>query len=112
MNGPKEPTFEHSLVSFGGIIVIVSTGLLWLGISLHSLLLVALICTGEQAMLLGFYFQEIKSALIEVGTIGGLVYFGVDFLHPTIFLPAGLVLCSLMSIVLVYMGFGIFRKYS
>ena len=46
MNGPKEPTFEHSLVSFGGVIVIVITGLLWLGISLHSLLLVALIWIG------------------------------------------------------------------
>ena len=73
-------------------------------------------------MLLGFCFQEIKSAmisgiekglgaffiffliglliaaLIEGGTIGGLVYYGVDLLHPAIFLPAGLVLCSLMSI--------------
>tara|TARA_Y100000996_G_C22549415_1_gene653153 strand:+ start:787 stop:2166 length:1380 start_codon:yes stop_codon:yes gene_type:complete len=122
MNGPKEPTFEHSLVSFGGVIVIVITGLLWLGISLHSLLLVALIWIGGQAMLLGFCFQEIKSAmisgiekglgaffiffliglliaaLIEGGTIGGLVYYGVDLLHPAIFLPAGLVLCSLMSI--------------
>ena len=122
MNGPKETTFEHSLVSFGGVIVIVITGLLWLGISLHSLLLVALIWIGGQAMLLGFCFQEIKSAmisgiekglgaffiffliglliaaLIEGGTIGGLVYYGVDLLHPAIFLPAGLVLCSLMSI--------------
>ena len=122
MNGPKEPTFQHSLVSFGGVIVIVIAGLLWLGISLHSLLLVALVWIGGHAMLLGFCFQEIKSAmisgiekglgaffiffliglliaaLIESGTIGGLVYYGVDLLHPAIFLPAGLVLCSLMSI--------------
>ena len=38
------------------------------------------------------------AALIEAGTIGSLVYYGGDLLHPSIFLPAGLLFCSLMSI--------------
>ena len=122
MKGPQEPSFLHSLVSFGGVIVIVISGLLWLSIGLHSLLLVALVWIAGHSVLLGFRFQPIKSAmisgiekglgaififfligvliaaLIEGGTIGGLIYYGVDLLHPVIFLPAGLVLCSLMSL--------------
>jgi NhaC family Na+:H+ antiporter len=122
MKGPQEPNFWHSLLCFGGVIVTVIAGLLWLGVSLHSLLLIALIWVAGHAAFLGFHFPEIKSAmisgiekglgaififfligvlvaaLIESGTIGGLIYYGVDLLHPVIFLPAGLVLCSLMSL--------------
>ena len=122
MKGPQEPGFLQSLVCFGGVILIVIAGLLWLSISLHSLLLIALVWVAGHSTFLGFHFQEIKSAmiagiekglgaififfligvliaaLIEGGTIGGLIYYGVDLLHPTIFLPAGLVLCSLMSL--------------
>ena len=122
MKGPKDPGFLQSLLCFSGVIVTVIAGLLWLGISLHSLLVIALVWVAAHAAFLGFPFHEIKSAmisgiekglgaififfligvliaaLIEGGTIGGLIYYGVDLLHPTIFLPAGLVLCSLMSL--------------
>jgi NhaC family Na+:H+ antiporter len=122
VKGPKEPTLLQSFVCFGGVIVTVIAGLLWLGISLHSLLLIALVWIAGHSALLGFRFQEIKSAMIsgidkglgaififfligvliaafiEGGTIGGLIYYGVDLLHPSVFLPAGLVLCSLMSL--------------
>lgn len=122
MKQSQAPNFWHSLVTFGGVIVIVIVGLLWFGISLHSLLLIALIWVSAHAVAIGFDFQEIKSAmisgiekglgaififfligvlvaaLIESGTIGGLIYYGIDLLHPTFFLPAGLVLCSLMSL--------------
>jgi len=122
MKGSQEPGFLRSLVCFGGVIVIVIAGLLWLSISLHSLLLIALVWVCGHSAALGFRFNEIKAALIagivrglgaififfligvlvaaliEGGTIGGLIYYGVDLLHPTFFLPAGLVLCSLMSL--------------
>ncbi|MFL2547047.1 MAG: Na+/H+ antiporter NhaC [Candidatus Rariloculaceae bacterium] len=122
MKGPQEPGFIQSLVCFGGVIVTVIAGLLWLGISLHSLLLIALVWVAGHSAVLGFNFQAIKSAmisgiekglgaififfligvliaaLIEGGTVGGLVYYGVDLLHPSVFLPAGLLLCSLMSL--------------
>ena len=118
----KEPGFLHSLLCFGGVMVIVISGMLWLGISLHSLLVIAVIWVAWHSSLLGFNYEEIKSAmisgiqkglgaififfligilvaaLIESGTIGGLIYYGLDLLHPTFFLPAGLVLCSLMSL--------------
>jgi NhaC family Na+:H+ antiporter len=122
MKSPKEPGFLQSLACFGGVIVIVIAGLLWLSISLHSLMLIALVWVAGHSAFLGFHFLEIKSAmisgiekglgaififfligvlvaaLIEAGTIGGLIYYGVDLLHPVIFLPAGFVLCSLMSL--------------
>lgn len=122
MRDPQEPGFLQSVICFGGVIVIVIAGLLWLEISLHSLLLIALVWVAVQSAILGFSFRAIKTAMIsgiqkglgaififfligvliaafiESGTIGGLIYYGVDLLHPMIFLPAGLVLCSFMSL--------------
>ncbi len=122
IEGPQEPGFWHSLTCFGGVMVIVISGMLWLGVNLHSLLVIAVVWVAGHSSLLGFSYIEIKSAmiagiqkglgaififfligilvaaLIESGTIGGLIYYGLDLLHPTFFLPAGLVLCSLMSL--------------
>ena len=122
MEDSQEPSFLHSLICFGGVIVTVISGMLWLGISLHSLLVIAVVWVAGHSSWLGFSYQKIKSsmisgiekglgaififfligilvaALIESGTIGGLIYYGLDLLHPTFFLPAGLVLCSLMSL--------------
>lgn len=122
MKDTRDPGFLHSLLCFGGVIVIVISGLLWLGISLHSLLVIALVWVAGHSYWLGFSYKSIKSsmisgiekglgaififfligilvaALIESGTIGALIYYGLDLLHPSFFLPAGLVLCSLMSL--------------
>jgi len=122
MRDQQESGFLQSMICFGGVIVIVIVGLLWLGINLHSLLLIALVWVAGHSVGLGFDFPAIKAAMIsgierglgaififfligvliaamiESGTIGGLIYYGVDILHPSIFLPAGLVLCSLMSL--------------
>ena len=122
MRDNQEPSFFHSLICFGGVILTVISGMLWLGISLHSLLVIATVWVAGHSGLLGFSYQQIKSAmisgiekglgaififfligilvaaLIESGTIGGLIYYGLDLLHPSFFLPAGLVLCSLMSL--------------
>jgi NhaC family Na+:H+ antiporter len=53
---------------------------------------------GLGAIFIFFLIGILVAALIESGTIGGLIYYGLDLLHPTFFLPAGLVLCSLMSL--------------
>jgi len=122
MNRPGEPDFVRSAICFGGVVAIVIVGILALGINLHSLLVIALAWVAVNSAALGLGFDEIKSAmisgvekglgaififfligilvaaLIEAGTIGGLIYYGVDILHPTFFLPAGFVLCSLMSV--------------
>ena len=65
MKGPQEPVFLQSPVCFGGVIVTVIAGLLWLDISLHSLLLITLVWIAGHTAFLGFHFQEIKSAMIS-----------------------------------------------
>ncbi len=121
-DGSAEPGFLHSLLTFGGVIATVVVGLLWAGVSLHSLLIIALIWVAGNAAALGFRYKSIKAAmttgigkglgaififiligvlvaaLIEGGTIGSLIYYGMDLLHPAIFLPTGLLLCTLMSL--------------
>ena len=98
MKDTRDPGFSHSLLCFGGVIVIVISGLLWLGISLHSLLVIALVWVAGHSYWLGFSYKSIKSsmisgiekglgaififfligilvaALIESGTIGALIY--------------------------------------
>lgn len=122
MKDPREPGLLHSVVSFGGVVTIVIAGLLWLGISLHSLLIVALIWIAGNAVVIGHGYASIKTAmtsgiakglgaiymfvligvlvasLLEGGTIGSLIYYGIDLLHPAVFLPAGLLLCTFMSL--------------
>ena len=122
MNKTLQPSFLHSLISFGGVILTVIMGMLWFQISLHSLLVVAVVWISLNAVAIGLNYDDIKSsmiegikkglgaififfligilvaALIESGTIGGLIFYGLELLHPTFFLPAGLILCSFMSI--------------
>ena len=122
MKDPREPGLLHSVLSFGGVVTIVIVGLLWLGISLHSLLIVALIWIAGNAIAIGHDYASVKTAmtsgiakglgaiyifiligvlvasLLEGGTIGSLIYYGIDLLHPAVFLPAGLLLCTFMSL--------------
>ena len=118
----REPGFPQSLVCFGGVIAIVIVGLLRFGIDLHSLLIIAVIWTAGHAFSLGLRFAAIKmamsggiekglgaiyifiligvlvAALSAAGTVPSLIYYGVDLLDSSIFLPAGLILCSVMSL--------------
>ena len=122
MKEPQEPRLLHSVLSFGGVVTIVIVGLLWFGISLHSLLLVSLVWVAGNSVAIGHRYASIKAAmtsgiakglgaiyifiligvlvasLLESGTIGSLIYYGIDLLHPAVFLPAGLLLCTLMSL--------------
>jgi NhaC family Na+:H+ antiporter len=122
MMSHKEPGVLQSLVCFGGVIAIVIFGLLRLQIDLHSLLIIGLIWTAGHASSLGFRFDSLKTAmsggiekglaaiyifvligvliaaLIAGGTVASLIHYGVDLLSPGLFLPAGLLLCSLMSL--------------
>jgi NhaC family Na+:H+ antiporter len=122
MNTTKLPGFYHSLVCFGGIILLVSVGILIYQVNMHTLLLLCIVWASCNAYLLGCEFKTIKLAMnsgigkglnaiyifiligvviasyIESGTIAATVYYALDMIHPTIFLPAGLLLCSFMSL--------------
>ncbi len=118
----KEPSFLHAFVTLAAIIGVLSTGLFFLETSLHSLILVSLMIASISAFSLGYDFRAIRHAMnsgitgaltaiyifiligvliaafIQSGTLATLIYYGIEFVSPAIFLPAGLVLCSLMSL--------------
>ncbi|CAM3628449.1 Na+/H+ antiporter NhaC [Parendozoicomonas haliclonae] len=118
----REPTFNQALITFSAIVAIIGIGLFYLSTSLHSLMLGCLIVAGSSVLYLGYDYKAVReamnegirgaltaiyifimigvliAALIESGTLASLIYLGVQFIEPAIFLPAGLVLCSLMSV--------------
>ena len=123
MEQQNNPTFGQSLITFVSIVFVIGFGLFVLKTSLHSLMLICLIIAGLSAWLLSQNgFKPIREAMnsgisraftalyifvligvliaafIQSGTVAALVYYGLKFISPLIFLPAGLLLCSFMSL--------------
>lgn len=118
----RKPSVLHSIITLSGLALWISFGLFYLEAGLHGLLLMGVVwvvlnclplgvslLTVRQAMRLGmdrampamFIFLMIGvviATFILSGTVGTLIYYGLKFMHPSIFLPAGLILCSLMSL--------------
>jgi NhaC family Na+:H+ antiporter len=121
-NPPRLPSFLQSLLCFSAVVVIIAGGLFGLGISLHTLMFICLIWTGLHAYSLGYDYLQIRelmsSALVRAmpaiyifiligmvissfmhsGTIATLMYYGLSWLSPSLFLAIGLLLCALMSV--------------
>ncbi|MGL5749240.1 MAG: Na+/H+ antiporter NhaC [Paraclostridium sp.] len=113
--------FKDSLIVFLSIITTLVLGVGILKIDLHVVLLISLFITITYTLFKGYTWEKIKTgmrlsitraydamllfiligATIGVwmlsGTIPSLIYYGLDILSPSIFLPAGLILCSLTS---------------
>ncbi len=118
----KEPGFLHAFITLTLIIGVISTGLFFLHTSLHSLLLISLVIASLSAYILGHDYYSIRGAMnagisgamtaiyifiligvliasfIQSGTLATLIYYGIEFVSPALFLPAGLILCSVMSL--------------
>ena len=119
----KTPSFAHAASTFGLIVTVIGVGLFGFSVSLHSLMLICLAIAACSAWLLhkdGFgriraaMNDSISSALgaiyifiligvliaafIQSGTVGALIYYGIEFISPAIFLPTAIVLCIAMSI--------------
>ncbi|MEQ8952644.1 MAG: Na+/H+ antiporter NhaC [Gammaproteobacteria bacterium] len=116
------PSFRLSLACFGGVLLIIGIGLFAFAVSLHSLLFMALLWASCCALLQGHPYQEIRdfmsaavtralpaiqifiligmviASFIKAGTIATLMYFGLDWLSPALFLPIGMLLCAIMSV--------------
>ena len=123
MEKNHEPTFSHAALTFAAIVAIIGIGLFVLDVSLHSLMLICLIVASLSALkLTGGQFKAIRdgmnsgisrafgaiyifiligvliAAFIQAGTVSALIYYGLNIISPAVFLPAGLILCALMSI--------------
>lgn len=118
----KSPTVIHAAITLGGLALWISIGLFILKAGLHGVLLLGVVWVVLNCLPLGASLVTIREAMrigmdrampalfiflmigvviatfILSGTVGTLIYYGLKFIHPAVFLPAGLVLCSLMSL--------------
>lgn len=119
---PRSPSFLQSLICFSVIIITIAGGLFGLGISLHTLMFLCLLWVGLNAYYLGYGYLHIRelmnnalvrampaiyifiligmviSSFMHSGTIATLIYYGLSWLSPSLFLAVGLLLCALMSV--------------
>jgi NhaC family Na+:H+ antiporter len=119
---PRTPSLLQAILCFGGNFLMISTGLFVFAISLHIVMFFCLIWTALHAWWLGYDFTAIRgmmntgisnalpaiyifiligmviAAFMQSGTVAALIYHGLNLLSPSLFLAAGLVLCSLMSV--------------
>ncbi|MDP5131901.1 MAG: Na+/H+ antiporter NhaC [Paraglaciecola sp.] len=119
---PRAPSFLQSLICFSVIILMIAGGLFGLEISLHTLMFLCLLWVGINAFSLGYGYLSIRelmnnaltralpaiyifiligmviASFMHSGTIATLIYYGLSWLSPTLFLPIGLLLCALMSV--------------
>ncbi len=115
--------FSHAVLVFAGLFGLLATGMFVLDKQLHIALFLAVIWVAIHAGLVGFRFVTIRemmnlaisralpafyiflliglviAALMKSGTVATLVYYGLDWLSPQLFLPVGFVLCALMSLL-------------
>jgi Na+:H+ antiporter, NhaC family len=122
MDTIRTPSFTQSLVCFGGILSMIIFGLIMLHINMHVLIMTCIIWTCLHCVYLGYRFPAIKAAMskgiergmgamfifiligvviaafLESGTISSIVYYSLDIIHPAVFLPSSLLICSFMSL--------------
>jgi len=119
----KKPTFALSALALGSVIVTLFVGVMYLKtISIHACLLLGIVFVclisktlgykfsnlmdfmgqsiGNAAYGLWFFFAigAIIASWMIAGTVPAVVYYGLGFITPQIFLPAGLLLCSIMAL--------------
>ncbi|WP_189480828.1 Na+/H+ antiporter NhaC [Alishewanella tabrizica] len=118
----RSPGFLQSLLCFSVVVVLIAGGLFGLGISLHTLMFLCLLWVALNAFSLGYGYAQIRelmtsaltrampaiyifiligmviASFMHSGTIATLIYYGLSWLNPSIFLAVGLLLCALMSV--------------
>lgn len=116
------PSLLHSLLCFAVVILIIGAGLFVFAIDLHVLMFICLIWVGGNARGLGYQYPEIRALMssaieralpaiyifiligmiiasfMHSGTIAALMYYGLGWLTPGLFLGLGMILCALMSV--------------
>lgn len=118
----KTPSFKASLLVFLSIVGILILGIILLDVDIHVLLILGLCVTSLVSLKYGYTFEELIKGMeksisramtallifiligtiigswITAGTVPALIYYGLNIISPGLFLPIGLVLCSLTSL--------------
>ncbi len=116
------PSFGASLATVAGVVVIIAGGIVLLKAEMHALLFLAIIFasavayavgrnTGElldgvrstidratPALMIFILIGTIVASWMQAGTIPALIYYGLGMTNAQLFLPAGLLLTSAMSL--------------
>ncbi len=122
MTEHRVPEVWHAWLTFLGMLTMIVVGVVAYRISIQVLLMLSIIWVSLNSLYLGYSFVELKdimskgiadalgavyifiligivvASFLESGTITGIVYYGLDLVHPAVFLPVGLVLCAFMSV--------------
>ncbi|MFB6109479.1 MAG: Na+/H+ antiporter NhaC [Halodesulfurarchaeum sp.] len=118
----KRPSFAEALVPVGGMILFLAVGMIHLGLDPQIPLLWGIVFSGLlgryyfgygwdelidgigesilmglQAILILFVIYMLIAAWIDAGTIPAIMYYGLGFLSPEVFLPFVLVLSAIVS---------------
>jgi len=121
-NKKNDPSFIVSLLVFLSIVGILISGIFLLKVDIHVLLILGLCITCLISLKYGYSFDELVKGMeksisramtallifiligtiigswISAGTVPALIYYGLNILTPGLFLPIGLILCSLTSL--------------
>jgi len=116
------PYLLQAAICFAGVFLLISFGMFVYEASIHAIIFLALIWVSLQTRWLGYSFIDIRrmmddgitkalpaiyiflligmviASFMQSGTIASLLYYGLDLLSPAIFLAAGFILCSFMSV--------------
>lgn len=119
-----QPSFKLSLFVILTIMSILVFGIVVFDIDIHSLLLIAISFITIVSFRLGYTFDDLTDAMrqsiydimpalmifimigvligswIISGTVPTIIYYGLKLIRPNLFLPIGLILCSITSLAI------------
>lgn len=119
---PKTPSMLFSAIALAVVVAILIAGILVFGLDEHILLVCCIITMAIACLILGYKWDDIQEAMVEgvkkalgalffffligmavgawvaCGTLPALIHYGLNILSPGFFLPATLIICSIVSI--------------
>jgi len=118
----KMPKLSEALISFAGLILIMSLGIIVFEVDPHIPMFIGVIISAVMALHLGYKWADIESMMVDgiskamqsililaivgmmigawliSGTIPTMIYYGLKLLSPSFFLPAAVLICSITSL--------------
>ena len=120
--GARAPTLTEALISLVSLIVGISTSILIYGLDAHIPMLLGIVVASIVALRCGFSWTNVQNGMMRgiaaslpaimillivgiligvwilSGVVPTLVYYGLQILSPSIFLPATVLVCSVVSL--------------
>ena len=118
----RAPHLYEAIISFLGIVVVMSIGIVKYGVDPHIPMFVGVIIAALVSMKIGYKWADIEGMMIHgismamqaililcivgmmigvcilSGTIPTMIYYGLKLLSPSIFLIAAVIICSITSL--------------